>query len=246
VKPYYSHAGVTIYHGDCREILPKLNADVCITDPPYDEHTHKNARGTTRHRFKPGEEGSRKLVTFDPMEDREVLSIFGSIGRATRRWVVATCAWQHCALLGHQTPDPLRFIRFGAWMKRGGMPQLTGDRPGVGWEAVAILHRTGEPMRWNGGGKCAAWLHTPLKVEAEWPTQKPIEFLLDLVSLFSDPGETVLDPFMGSGTTLLAAKDLGRKAIGVEREERACEIAARRLAQDVLFGPGSIGPWGPE
>lgn len=67
------------------------------------------------------------------------------------------------------------------------------------------------------------------------PTQKPLPLMRELVSLFTDPGETILDPFMGSGTTLRAAKDLGRKAIGIELEEKWCEVAARRLAQGVLL-----------
>jgi site-specific DNA-methyltransferase (adenine-specific) len=66
-------------------------------------------------------------------------------------------------------------------------------------------------------------------------TEKPIELMRELVSLFTDPGELILDPFMGSGTTLRAAKDLGRRAIGIELEEKYCEIAVQRLAQEVLL-----------
>lgn len=87
-------------------------------------------------------------------------------------------------------------------------------------------------MRWHGGGRSAVF--TCNKVNSEHPTGKPLRLITQLVTLFSDPGELILDPFMGSGTTLRAAKDLGRRAIGIEIEERYCEIAVKRLAQEVL------------
>ena len=231
-RPYYEHAGITIYHGDCREILPHVAADVCITDPPYNAQTHENARS---NRFKPGAAQAVRFIDFPPLTEEEFLEVMGLAGRAVRRWVVATVAWQHGALLEQRTPEGLRFVRLGAWVKPAPMPQLTGDRPGQGWEAVAVLHRDGAPMRWNGGGKCAVFHQPQTNVRALWPTEKPLSLVSEFVSLFSDPGETVLDPCCGSGTTLVASKELGRRAIGIDVEERACEIAAKRLAQEVLF-----------
>jgi len=87
-------------------------------------------------------------------------------------------------------------------------------------------------MKWNGGGRSSVW-NVP-RVDGDHPTQKPEKLMRDFVALFSDPGETILDPFMGSGTTLRAAMDLGRKAIGIEIEERYCEIAVKRLQQSVM------------
>ena len=123
-------------------------------------------------------------------------------------------------------------VRFGIWRKPDGAPQFTGDRPGTGWEAVAICHREGK-KRWNGGGHHAFWSF-PCARGSGHPTEKPIRLFQSFVEQFSDPGETILDPFMGSGTTLRAAKDLGRKAIGIEIEEKYCEIAVKRLKQEVL------------
>ena len=77
--------------------------------------------------------------------------------------------------------------------------------------------------------------HGGIHKEPRWhPTQKPVRLMRELVGLFSSPGQVVLDPFMGSGTTLVAAKKLGRKAIGIEIEEKYCEIAAKRLSQEVF------------
>ena len=94
-------------------------------------------------------------------------------------------------------------------------------------------------MRWNDGGLPAVW-NFHVGRTGQHPTSKPINLLTAWVRQFSDANETILDPFMGSGTTLVAAKRLGRKAIGIELEEKYCEIAARRLSQGALdlFGSG--------
>ena len=232
MKPYYQDEYVTLYHGDCRDVLFMLYrhdvpflCDVLISDPPYAEETHKGARTG---------DASVPLVNFPPIAASDIRLV---LERAkVRRWAVATMDWRHIAEIERQPPAGFRFVRFGVWVKPNGAPQFTGDRPATGWEGVAILHReNGEAMRWNGGGSHAVWRFN--KVSGEHPTTKPQPLMQRLVSLFSESGETILDPFMGSGATLVAAKSLGRKSIGIEIEERYCEIAARRLSQGVLdFG----------
>jgi site-specific DNA-methyltransferase (adenine-specific) len=99
------------------------------------------------------------------------------------------------------------------------------------WEAVAILHREGK-KRWNGGGHHAVWV---CNVElGEHPTQKPLKLLLEWVAKFSDPGETILDPFMGSGTTGVACAQLGRRFIGIEKNANYFEVALRRITDAYL------------
>jgi site-specific DNA-methyltransferase (adenine-specific) len=127
----------------------------------------------------------------------------------------------------------MRFVRFGVWVKPDGMPQISGDRPAMGWESVAILHADGVRPRWNGGGGRAVCTYNVAR--GNHPTEKPIGLLRQWIADFTDPGDLILDPFMGSGTTLRAAKDLGRRAIGIEINEQYCEIAVRRLAQEVLL-----------
>jgi len=223
MTPYYDEDGITIYHGDCREILQSIPVvDVCITDPPYGEETHAGARTGSR--------GDRPLVNFQSLTSTELISAFSLL--RVRRWLVATVEWRHMLSLETDTPGNLSFIRFGVWVKPNGAPQFTGDRPGTGWEAVAILHGPASPMAWNGGGRHAVW--SIPKTEGDHPTGKPSRLVRDFVNLFSNPGETIIDPFMGSGSTLVAAKNLGRRAIGIEIEERYCEIAAKRLYQKVL------------
>ncbi len=230
MKPYYEQSGVTIYHGDCREVLDSCfhdpggsfpAVDHVMTDPPFGEETHVGARTSI----------SEQLVDFKSTTAtaiREVLELV----RLTR-WAVFTCEWRHMLSFEQSPPRGWRFVRHGIWVKPNGAPQFTGDRPATGWEAVAIMHAgVSGKMRWNGGGYPAVWNYN--KINGDHPTQKPEGLLIDWVSQFTDLNETILDPFMGSGTTLVAAKRLGRKGIGIELEERYCEIAANRLSQDAL------------
>ena len=126
----------------------------------------------------------------------------------------------------------MRYVRTGAWVKDDPMPQFSGDRPAVGFEPCTITHAQG-PMRWNGGGHAAVWRHGTVKGNArersDHPCPKPLSLMLELVSLFTDPGDLVLDPFMGSGTTGVACAMLGRRFIGIELSEEYAAIAARRI-----------------
>lgn len=222
MTPYYQDDAVTIYHGDCREIVPRLSFDVAITDPPFNAKTHQGARGA---------KGRHGLISFDDVSEDQFVKDCLMLVDAAARWVVMTCNYSHAVaaekVLGK------KFIRLGVWTKNDPAPQFTGDRPATGWEAVAILHREG-PKKWNGGGKPAVWRTNIIKNGALHPTEKPISLAQSFVELFSNAGETIVDPYMGSGTTLRAAKNLGRKSVGIEIDERCCEIAAHRMAQEVF------------
>lgn len=237
MTPYFERDGVTIYHGDCREILPALDpVDVVLTDPPYSDRTHEGARsgntkgGTVRA-------GSQSLgIDFDPTTPEGLRTVFAMC--APKRWLISFIDYHMVPDLEDAPPKGIRGVRMGIWVKPNSAPQFTGDRPGQGWEAIWIAHRTeAGRMRWNGGGHHAVWTHSVER--GEHPTTKPLPLVRTLTSLFTEDGETVLDPFMGSGTTLVAARDMGRRAIGIELEERYCEIAAKRLAQGLLFGGGA-------
>jgi site-specific DNA-methyltransferase (adenine-specific) len=164
----------------------------------------------------------------------ELIQIFELCAACLRGWLVSFLDWRYVSHIEYQPPIGLRFIRMGIWVKPNGAPQLSGDRPGMGWEAIAMLHNDKRRLKWNGGGHRAVW--TCLREKRPFhPAQKPLSLVKRLASLFSDPGDTILDPFMGSGTVLRAARDIGCKAIGCELKERYCEIAANRLRQEVLF-----------
>jgi len=247
MKPYYEQDGIVIYHGDCREILPQIaQVDHVITDPPYGQRVYDNAKGLQRAEMTQDEQ-RRRGHSLMQMADGAIGSIDGMVdalgvefGRIARRWVVVFSDVEMCfRWRASVEAGGLRYVRTGAWVKPDAMPQMTGDRPAVGFEPCTIAHAKGK-MRWNGGGRQAVWIYNTAKGSdrPDHPCPKPESLMCEIVQQFTDLGELILDPFMGSGTTLVAAKRLGRKAIGIELQEQYCEIAAKRLAQGSLFSAG--------
>lgn len=258
MTPYYQDEAVTLYHADCREVLPTLEAvDHCITDPPYARDVYvrlsqpntkagsgtpgrltvplKGKQGRPIHDLKVG--ALAKMAAGDIGAIDEMLDDLAvQIGRLTRRWAlvfsdVETCFRWRAAL----EAAGMRYVRTGAWVKPNAMPQMSGDRPAVGFEPATICHAQG-PMRWNGGGKQGLWTYgTASGVNRpDHPCPKPEQLMVEIVSQFTDADELVVDPFAGSGTTLVAAKRLGRRAIGCEINEQYAEVAAKRLSQGAL------------
>ena len=246
VAPYYDQDGITIFLGDCRDILPTLEAgsiDLVLTDPPYSDAVH--GKSLTRANLPdvkrwPGAAGNRSTaITFAALDDQTRRIIASHAARLCRSWVIAFTDIESANVWRDELISTgLDYVRTGAWIKLGAMPQITGDRPGCGLEAIVIAHQPGR-KRWNGGGSHAVWqypivLNRGGNTPRVHPTEKPLHLMRDLVAQFSNPDDLILDPFMGSGTTLRAAKDLGRRAIGIELSEEYCQIAVRRLQQQVL------------
>jgi site-specific DNA-methyltransferase (adenine-specific) len=206
MKPYYEHDGITIYHGDCREVLPAIEpADLVLMDPPYGHGKSKWSGGSWA-----SNEIYNKIKDWDrtPVEQQLIDAII-AMGAFSIIWGG-----------NYYTMPPSR--AWLVWEKVEKMETMADFE--MAW---TNLSRPGKLMccRRNQDGK------------REHPTQKPVRLLLWCIQ-YADRArhvQTILDPFMGSGTTLRAAKDLGRKAIGIEIDEEYCEIAARRLAQEVLF-----------
>lgn len=211
-------------------------ADEAVTPAPgrLSRRTHKNATsnklGERDHPLADG--GSRSFAAWS---DADLRSLLVELGRVTRGWVVATLDYAHAAEFDRNPPEGLRVLRLGVWVKTNPTPQISGDRPAQGWESIAYMHRADVRPRWNGGGRSGNYV-APIPRPEGHPTAKPLSMVSDWVRLFTQPGDTVLDPFVGSGTTLRAAKDEGRKGLGCELDERYYEVAAKRLSQDTLFG----------
>lgn len=247
LSPYYEDSAVRLFLGDCREILPQLEAvDHLISDPPFSRDVYIRASAVytkvgsgTPKRMGLSEQKRRggalqKMANGDIGEmDVALMAVIGAwAAKHVRRWSVIFSDVESC----HQWRSALgelRYARTGAWVKPNAMPQMSGDRPAVGFEPCTIVHadRRGG-MRWNGGGKPALWIHNTAsgKDRHDHPCPKPEALMRDLVLDFTDEGDLVLDPFGGSGTTGVAAKRLGRKAILIERDKTFCDVIARRLA----------------
>ena len=218
MKPYYDHAGITIYHGDCREILPTLEWEVLVTDPPYGIGLGDTAGSGNGHGLKLASYHSYD-DTYESFVGVIVPVLSAAISRSVR---AAVFTGPH--IHEQMKPDAI-----------GGIycPAANG-RHRWGFKSFLPVLFYGTAPNLHLGSSATAIRSTATAEKNGHPVPKPLEWMAWLVGLASKDGEAVLDPFMGSGTTLRAAKDLGRRAIGIEIEERYCEIAAKRLSQEVL------------
>lgn len=230
---YYQDDHVTLYHGDALEVLAGMvdeSVDAVLTDPPYTERTHSKARSLTAGAVTEG------IRTFAAITDADLRDILSELARVSSGWVVATLDYRHAVEFDVNPPDGLKVQRLGVWVKTNPTPQLTGDRPAQGWESIAYMHRADRRSKWSGGGSHGNYIG-PVPPPEGHPTAKPLPLVSQWVRWFTEPGGVILDPFAGSGTTLRAAANEGRRAIGVELDERYCELIANRMAQGVLdFG----------
>lgn len=221
MKPYYQHAGITIYHGDSREVLPSVEFDVLVTDPPYGLNLGSHA-GAIDHGA--GYLGKAAYASYEDSDENlktvVVPVVSAALERAKRGAVF--CAGGKIGAF----PEP-RCV--GSIY----MPNAVG-RNSWGFQNTMFILLYGPGASVHTGSKATTLVSTDSAEKNGHPCPKPIRWMLWLLGLASRDEDVILDPFMGSGTTLVAAKDLGRKAIGIEIEERYCEIAAKRLSQEVL------------
>ena len=213
MKPYYEHGGITIYHGDCRDILPTLDpVDLVLTDPPYGKSLTNHSAGKDRRL------GSYEITGDDsPFIGEFTLDYLSEFPRiafapSAKPWIGKwdqVLVWDKGPAVGGGG-DYQRY-----WKMSFELIQVSKLGVLQGQRDQAVLRYWVGPMD--------SLLH---------PAQKPIALLRYLIQ--KTEFQTILDPFMGSGTTLRAAKDLNRKAIGIEIEEKYCEIAAKRLSQEVM------------
>jgi len=213
MKPYYQDDWVTIYHGDCREILPTLpKVDLVLTDPPYGIGADNRNRILSRGKLaKPIDYGESNWDSHTPPE-----WLFGLILEKSKEAII----WGGNYFV--LKPSSCWLV----WDKDNGANDFADCE--LAWTNLPKAVRKIR-YRWNG----MLQENMSEKEVREHPTQKPVPVMNWAITHATDP-KVILDPFMGSGTTLRAAKDLNRKAIGIEIEEKYCEIAAKRMSQEVF------------
>ena len=228
MKPYYQDADVTLYHGDCREVrVAPASVDLLIADPPYGVNW----------------QSGRRQLAFDVLAndggDFPLLEVLGGLLPALKRG-------RHLYVFGLEDfgPLPVAASTELIWDKEH---VNSGDLTlpwGPGHELIRFgcyqiskanrddgMHRLAARMRRHSVIRCP---RINAAAVTRHPTEKPVPLLRELIESSSSMGELVLDPFAGSGSTLVAAKLEGRRAVGIELDERYCEVAAQRLAQQVL------------
>lgn len=218
----------TVLEADCSEVLPMLppkSIDHVITDPPYSEHTHAKqwigaaltSDGAKRVKT------AHKSLGFAHITEDEARIVSSALAAVTRRWIGVFTdlegihLWRTCFLAAN-----VDYVRTCIWDKVDGAPQFTGDRPAAGAEAFVLAHPRGRKA-WNGGGRRNIFRH-PVNGERgakPHPSTKPIALLLELLDLFTDPDDLVLDPFCGSGSLGIACTRLGRRYIGIDNGKDA-------------------------
>lgn len=210
MKPYYQDKWVTIYHGDCREILPQLNkVDLVLTDPPYGIGIDGSKESI--------QNGVQIRKEYEFMEWDRVIpdeSLFKMvIEKGINQVIFGANYFNEYLEQGHKG--------WIIWDK--GQRDLTMS------DCEIIYTSFDKPTRIITEHRAKLWAENP-----QHPTQKPDELISKIIENYLHPADTILDPFLGSGTTCFCAKKLCRKCIGIEIEEKYCEIAANRCRQDVM------------
>jgi site-specific DNA-methyltransferase (adenine-specific) len=218
----------TLILGDCLEILADLAVDHVISDPPYEDELH-NAMG--RIRRTDGQEMATDLGFVGVNARRP--QIAEAVVRASAGWVILfTLAEGVRAWRDDLQAAGAKWDTTLAWIKPDASPRFNGQGAARGFEnAITCWAGTGY-RRWNGGGKRGIYTHrVNTGRQGEHPTEKPLPLMREIVADFTLPGQTILDPFMGSGTTGVACAMLGRAFVGIEQDGRWFDLACRRIEE---------------
>lgn len=223
--------------------MPDKSVDHIITDPPYEAEAHqqqvqvrKSGRGRRLENVSliPG-------LSFEPLRASSRTDFAREMVRVSRGWILAFCQieavgkWRKALRASGAS-----YKRTCIWLKPNAMPQFSGDRPGQGYEVFVCAWASPGRSEWNAGGKSGVYVAPIPRGDSRYhETQKPFGLMAEIISDFTKPGDLILDPFAGSGTTLVAAKKLERQFIGFEKIDSYCDVANQRIS-DPLFLPDRV------
>lgn len=236
---------------DSFDFIAKLKdqcVDVTITDPPYSQHVHENMTSGTA--MKKHVLASQAAARGEGPRERKgiprILLPFGNLQsydfaqdlpRISKRWALAFCAFEDFGSY-RDAVGQKQYMRSACWIKPNSQGQMTGDRPAAAYEGIAVMHREVK-KQWNGRGSFGCYFPEDDDALYVWngtrgekgrhPNQKPLNLCLELVAKFSNAGETVFDPFAGSGRIGEACVLLGRNYLGLDNSQEWVEKARERL-----------------
>ena len=222
-----------LIQGDCLEVMRELGpVGHIFSDPPYESslHASKNAlRGPARVDSGPDLKGLNFEAIDAIREDVVVAS-----QEICEGWFVAFCTVEGVAKWADVINESqMKYKRACIWVKPDSTPQLNGQGPAQGAECFVTAWCGKGHAKWNAGGKRGVYRHTvnPPDRHGGHPTEKPWRLFSELLQDFTSEGDTILDPFMGSGTTLVACAKMGRKGIGIELDPEYFDIACKRVEE---------------
>lgn len=229
--------------GDCLEEMAHLETvDHIITDPPYEQSLHDAKNSATRPLRT---DGRAELSGLEFAGIDGIRSTFVDLSHPLcRGWFIAFCTAEGVARWADViNPSPMKYKRACVWIKPDSTPQLNGQGPGQGAENFVTAWAGSGYSRWNAGGKRGVYKHmtNPTDRHGGHPTEKPWRLMREILHDFTKPDDLILDPFMGSGATLVAAALTGRRAIGIERNPAYFEMAVNRVTKAVSSA-AAIGP----
>lgn len=223
----------TLYLGNSLDLMGGIGAvDHIITDPPYEKTLH-DAKNALQRRLRRDGGPELRGLDFDAIDDirAEVIRLASD---ACKGWFIAFCTvegtWEWAQAIN---ASPMKYKRACAWVKPDSTPQLNGQCPAQGYECFVCAWAGDGHSKWNAGGKRGVYTHCVNGPErhGEHPTEKPRRLMAEIIGDFTRPEQVICDPFMGSGTTGVAAVQMGRDFIGIEREPKYFDIACRRIEQ---------------
>ncbi len=242
--------GAALWLADCRDVLPNMGKVAhVITDPPYEASLHK-AKNSMRekHPFRRmrHDGGTEfKRLEFAPIDDIRA-DVVRLVQDCCEGWFIAFCTVEGTAKWADTiNASRVRYKRACIWIKPDAPPQLNGQGPGQGAEMFVSAWAGRGHASWNAGGKRGIYTHCIRQKDRDGrhPTEKPVSLMREILGDFTKPGELVCDPFMGSGTTGVAALALGRCFVGIEQDPRWFDVACRRIdkaaRQTDLFIPAT-------
>lgn len=236
-KPAYVDDRLVLYRADCVRVIPHITFQHCIGDFPYEETMHA-AKARQRQIRRDGGKmpAALKFASIGDLRPK----LLPLVKASCSGWLLAFCTPEGIAPWRDEIEAArIRYKRACFWYKPDAAPQFNGQGPGYAVEPFVTAWCGKGVSRWSAGGRKNHWECPTQNADREGTeeTEKPIALMMALIEAFTKPGDTVCDPVMGSGTTIIAALATGRRAIGIEKDPKQFKLARARIDSAFTMGP---------